>query len=128
MEAQEIYLQTKDFCENLQRITTKKSDLDKKQVIVSFGNWGNPRDSIIRGHRRGPVQEVKNKLQKWCEVLDVDEFCTSKLCYYCHCEMAKVKFMEKKSIVFSVAVTTSVELQLIVISMEQGTFLCYWKR
>jgi hypothetical protein len=47
MEVLEIYLQTKDFCENLQRITTKKSELDKKQVIVSFGNWGNPRDSII---------------------------------------------------------------------------------
>jgi len=71
---------------------------------------------------------VKDKMQKWCEVVDVDEFCTSKLCCHCHCEMAKVKFMEKKSIVFSVAVTTSVELQLIVISMEQGTFLCYWKR
>jgi hypothetical protein len=31
----------------LQRITTKKSQRDNKQVIVSFGNWGNPRDSII---------------------------------------------------------------------------------
>jgi hypothetical protein len=28
-------------------ITTKKSELDKKQVIVSFGNWGNLSDSII---------------------------------------------------------------------------------
>jgi hypothetical protein len=36
--------------------------------------------------------------------------------------------MEKKSIVFSVAVTTSVELLLIMISMVQETFLCYWKR
>jgi hypothetical protein len=63
----------------LQRITTKKSELDKKQVIVGFGNWGNPRDSIMRGHRRGPGQEVKNKLQKWCEVVDVDEFRTSQV-------------------------------------------------
>jgi hypothetical protein len=41
-----IYKQ-KTFVKNLQRITTKKSELDKKQVIVGFGNWGNPRDSII---------------------------------------------------------------------------------
>jgi hypothetical protein len=41
-----IYKQ-KTFVKILQRITTKKSELDKKQVIVSFGNWGNPRDSII---------------------------------------------------------------------------------
>jgi hypothetical protein len=31
--------------------------------------------------------------------------------------------MEKKTIVFSVAVTTSVELPLIVISMAQGTYM-----
>jgi len=42
------------------------------------------------------VQEVKNKLQKWCEVVDVDEFRTSKLCCHCHCEMAKVKFNGKE--------------------------------
>ena len=33
--------------------------------------------------------------------------------------------MEKKSIVFSVAVTTSVELLSIMISTVQETFLCY---
>jgi hypothetical protein len=65
-----IYKQ-KTFVKILQRIPTKKLELDKKQVIVSFRNWG------IQGHRRGPVQEVKNKFQKWCEVVDVDEFCTS---------------------------------------------------
>jgi transposase len=42
------------------------------------------------------VQEVKNKLQKWCEVVDVDEFRTSKLCCHCHCEMAKVKVHGKE--------------------------------
>ncbi len=59
-----IYKQ-KTFEKILQRIITKKSQMDNKQVIVSFGNWGNPCDSIIQGHFRGPVQEVKNKLQKW---------------------------------------------------------------
>jgi len=43
------------------------------------------------------VQEVKNKLQKWCEVVDVDGFRTSKLCCHCHCEMAKVKFNGKET-------------------------------
>ncbi len=36
--------------------------------------------------------------------------------------------MEKKSIVFSLAVTMSVELLLIVISMVQGIYTCYWRR
>jgi hypothetical protein len=90
-----IYKQ-KTFVKILQRITIKKSQLDKKQVIISFENRGNPQASIIRGHCRGPVQEVKNKLQKWCEVVDVDEFCTSKLYYHCHFEMAKVKYNGKE--------------------------------
>jgi hypothetical protein len=90
-----IYLQ-KTFEKILQRITTKKSQRDNKQVIVVFGNWGNPHDSIIQGHCRGPVQEVKNKLQKWCKVVNVDEFHTSKLCCHCHCEMAKVNYNGKE--------------------------------
>ncbi len=36
--------------------------------------------------------------------------------------------MEKKSIVFSVAVTTSVELLLIVILMGQGISICYLQK
>jgi hypothetical protein len=40
----------------------------------------------------------------------------------------KSSMIEKKSIVFSVAVTMSVELLLIMISMAQGTFIFYWIR
>ena len=36
--------------------------------------------------------------------------------------------MEKKSIMYSFAVTMSEELLLIVLSMVQRTFLCYWRR
>jgi hypothetical protein len=53
--------------------------MENKQVLVGFGNWSNPRDSILRGP---PVKEIKDKVQKWYEVVDVDEFQTSKLC--CH--------------------------------------------
>ncbi len=71
---------------------------------------------------------MKNKLQKWCEVVDVDEFHTLKLCCHCLCEMAKVSsIMEKKLIVFSIAVRTNVELLMIMISMVQGIFICYWR-
>jgi hypothetical protein len=48
--------------------------MENKQVIVGVGNWSNPRDSVVRGHRRGLVKEVKDKLQKWCEVMDVSKF------------------------------------------------------
>jgi hypothetical protein len=41
-----IYKQ-KTFEKILQRITAKKTQMDNKQVTISFGNWGNPCDSII---------------------------------------------------------------------------------
>ena len=85
----------KTFHKILQMITTKRTETDPKKVIVGFGNWGNPRDSIIRGHRRGPVKEIKERLKNWCELVEVDEFRTSKLCCCCHCETAKVKYKDK---------------------------------
>ncbi len=81
-----IYKQ-KTFDDILQRMTTKKLQIGNKKVIVGFGNWGNPSESIIQGYCRGLVQEVKNKLQKCCAVVDVDDFCTSKLC----CQNGKKK-------------------------------------
>jgi hypothetical protein len=76
----------------------------------------------MQGRQRGPIHKVKNKLQKGCEVVDVDEFHTSKLCCHCHCKMAKVKY-NGKEINSSIAVTMSV-----MISMVQGTFICYLRR
>lgn len=82
----------KTFISICKKITKKKTIQDTSRVIVGFGNLSNSRDSIIRGHRRGPVKEIKNTLKKWCKVVDVDEFRTSKLCCCCHKETQKVKF------------------------------------
>jgi hypothetical protein len=82
----------KTFISICKKITKKKAINDNSKVIVGFGDWSNPRDSIIKGNRRGPVKEIKNALKKWCNVIDVDEFRTSKLCCCCHHETTKVKF------------------------------------
>lgn len=82
----------KIFLSICKKITKKKVINDKSKVIVGFGDWSNPKDCIIRGHRRGPVKEIKSALKKWCKVVDVDEFRTSKLCCCCHQETTKVKF------------------------------------
>jgi hypothetical protein len=62
------------------------------------------------------VQEVKNKLQKWCEVVDVEEFRTSKLCCHCHCEMAKVKFNRQEINIVLHCSNNECEILLIMIS------------
>jgi transposase len=78
-----------DLCK---KISNKNKITDKDNTIVGFGNWSNPHDSIIRGHRRGPVLELKKELAKWTKVIDVDEFRTSKLCCLCYKETEKMKY------------------------------------
>ena len=83
-----------DICKKI----SKKEHIDDTTIkpIVGFGDWSNPRDCIIRGHRRGPVKEIKKTLHRWCKVVDVDEFRTSKLCSCCHHTTSKVKFDGKE--------------------------------
>jgi hypothetical protein len=54
-----------------------------------------PNNSIIRGHHRGPVKEIKDRLKGWCELVEVDEFPTLKLCCCCHSTTEKDKYDDK---------------------------------
>lgn len=39
--------------------------------------------------------KLKRELRKWCKVIDVNEFRTSKLCCKCHNETEKVSNFDK---------------------------------
>ena len=82
----------KTMNELCKKITGKKQINDNKKVLIGFGDWSTQKDSIIKGHRRGPVVELKNRLKKWCKLVEVDEFRTSKLCCRCHSEMEKMSY------------------------------------
>ena len=90
-----IYKQ-KTINELCKKITGKKHINDKKRVLVGFGNWSSQKDSIIRGHRRGPVVSLKRELKRWCKLKLVDEYCTSKLCCRCDSETEKVSYGKVK--------------------------------
>ncbi len=70
------------MCKSISRRNTK--------TIVGFGNWSNPSNSIIKGNRRGPVQELKDHLRRLVRVVDIDEYKTSKLCSNCYSETKKM--------------------------------------
>ena len=69
------YILEKKKINELCQLISKKQDINEpSKVIVGFGDWSNPHDSIIRGHKRGPVLKLKKHLRKWCKVIDVNEF------------------------------------------------------
>ncbi|NBW28745.1 MAG: hypothetical protein EBR38_09300 [Flavobacteriaceae bacterium] len=92
------YISKQNTFLNICKKISKKSHKTDTSVrtIVGFGDWSNPRDSIIRGHKRGPVKQIKEELKRWCPVMDVDEFRTSKLCCCCHSNCKKVLFDGKE--------------------------------
>jgi hypothetical protein len=89
-------LEKKKINELCQLISKKQTINEPSKVVVGFGDWSNPHDSIIRGHKRGPVLKLKKHLRKWCKVIDVNEFRTSKLCCKCHNETEKVSYNSVK--------------------------------
>jgi hypothetical protein len=87
------YILEKKKINELCQLISKKQDINEQsKVVVGFGDWSNPHDSIIRGHKRGPVLKLKKHLRKWCKVIDVNEFRTSKLCCKCHNDTEKVSY------------------------------------
>ena len=66
-------------------------NIDKK-TLVGFGNWGN--DSKIIRKKIGPVIKFKNTLKNYCEVVDVDEFKTSRIHNDCKCDTLTNQYSE----------------------------------
>ena len=98
-----------DLCK---KITGKKNINDTKKVLIGFGNWSSQKDSIIRGHRRGPVVGLKHELKRWCTLKLVDEYHTSKMCCRCDNETEKVSYDKIK--VNSVLRCTNNECRIVI--------------
>ena len=87
----------KTFNELCKKLSDKKTRDENKKVLFGMGDWSNPRDSIIRGYRRGPVKELTSALSFWCEVVSTPERNTSRCCSCCHHKNDKNIYVGKKS-------------------------------
>ena len=67
----------------LQKMCRKLTARCGKRTLVGFGDWSN-KDSIIKKSPKGPVKRFENQLKRYCRVVPVDEFRSSKL--HCSCE------------------------------------------
>ena len=91
----------KTFNEICKKLSTKKTRNEEKKVLFGIGDWSNPRDTIIRGNRRGPVTSLTNELSRWCEVIKTPERFTSRCCSQCHYKNDKKVHNKKSYRVFS---------------------------
>ena len=62
-----------------------------RKTIVGFGDWSNQDGGMIKKCQSGPVKRLETELKRYCKVVPVDEFRTSKLCNRCHCELKNAR-------------------------------------
>ena len=87
-------LQQKKIVEICKMLSGKARHDEERNVIIGWGNWSNPNNSIIRGHKRGPVKRIVKELRRWCRVETIDEYNTSKKCSKCLSETEKMKYKQ----------------------------------
>ena len=74
-----------------------KSITENKKTLVGFGDFSQ-QHGLVKKHPTAPIQKFKNELKKHCDVVDIDEWGTSKTCNKCHhpIELYKNKVIRKK--------------------------------
>lgn len=84
--------QQKKIVEICKMLSGKARPEEERNVIIGWGNWSNPNNSIIRGQKRGPVKRIMKELRRWCRVETIDEYNTSKKCSKCLSDTEKMKY------------------------------------
>ena len=57
-----------------------------KNTLVGFGDYSQ-QHGLIKSHPTTPILRLKKELRKYCKVVDIDEYKTSKTCSSCHQEI-----------------------------------------
>lgn len=67
-----------------------------KRNLIGFSDWSNnDRGGFIKKAPVGPVKQLERELKKYCKVIPIDEYKTSKLHKSCHQELKKI-YREKR--------------------------------
>ena len=74
-----------------------KSIVDDKKTLVGFGDFSQ-QHGLVKKHPTAPIQKFKHELRRYCDVIIIDEYNTSKTCNKCFqpIELYKNKIIRKK--------------------------------
>jgi len=60
-----------------------KKITEGKKTLVGFGDFSQ-QHGLVKRHPTAPIQKFKSALRKHCDVVEIDEWGTSKTCHQCH--------------------------------------------
>jgi hypothetical protein len=59
-----------------------KAIVENKKTLVGFGDFSQ-QYGLVKKHPTAPIQKFKHELRRYCDVIDIDEWGTSKTCNLC---------------------------------------------
>ena len=73
-----------------------KTLVDNKKTLVGFGDFSQ-QHGLVKKHPTAPIQKFKNELKRYCDIVMIDEWGTSKTCNNCYhpIELYKNKIVRK---------------------------------
>ena len=81
-----IYCQKK-----LHSLCKRLTERSGKRTIVGFGDWSNQNNGTIKKCQSGPVKRLEKELKRYCRVVSIDEYRTSKTCNSCHGDLSNAR-------------------------------------
>lgn len=62
-----------------------------QKTVIGYGDWSNQDSGAIKKCQSGPVKRLESQLKRYCKVVEIDEFRTSKLCQRCECQLENAR-------------------------------------
>ena len=67
-----------------------KSLIEDKKTLVGFGDFSQ-QHGLVKKHPTAPIKKFRNELKKHCDLIDIDEWGTSKTCSECFSRLVLYK-------------------------------------
>ena len=71
------------ICERISGVTKKTKNV---KTLVGFGDYSQ-QHGLVKSHPTTPILRLKKELRRYCKVVDIDEYKTSKTCSSCNKEI-----------------------------------------
>jgi len=84
-------LKFKSYCRSKATLTKICKNIKKdKKTIIGFGDFSQ-QQGLVKKHPTTPILKIKKELNKYCDVIEINEYNTSKTCHLCHQEVKLYK-------------------------------------
>ena len=113
------------ICEHISGVSKKTKNV---KTLVGFGDYSQ-QHGLVKSHPTTPILRLKRELHRYCKVVDIDEYKTSKTCSSCNkeIELYNNRIQRKKNGVLETKAKMS-NIHSVIRCKNNECKLCCWDR